>query len=67
MNKNTEWAMPVTIIFLAMMSGFIMGHNFGRSVMKQSAVEAGVGHYVISNTNSGATHFEWITNSINNQ
>jgi len=67
-NKNETWTAfwLWMALFSAIMAalGAACGAKINRDIMREDAVKAGVGRFVIANTNLGISAFEWITNRV---
>jgi len=66
-NKNGTWTvfwLWTALLFAMAALGAACGAKINRDIMREDAVKAGVGRFVIANTNLGISAFEWITNRV---
>ncbi len=55
--SKTFYLLSFTCAFIV---GGLCGIEFGTSILRAEAVQAGVGRYVVANPNTGQTGFEWL-------
>jgi hypothetical protein len=69
MNDNSydegwgKFCVMICVLLGVFLCGGTMGSEIRRESMRKSAVEAGVGRFIVKDS-SGNTRFEWITNRI---
>ena len=63
-NNTKEFLLTLAALLIVFFAGIFLGVRDGRISTERDSIAAGVGQYVITDTNRGTTAFQWVTNRV---